>query len=332
MTADPKSTDYLVFVCQGARYGLRSEQVSEIVRLPELTWSEDAPDCVAGVMNLRGRVIPVVDTEQRLGYAARMYAVSDFVIVIEQGTGNTGVIVDQIHEVREIDTNVIEDTPDYGDAHDLARDLFEGIATLSDGLITLLRPDRLLIETDDQDEAEAQPTRSPDREFCPHVTDEEREILQQRARVLSVTDDGQDENERLSIAVARVGKEYLGFPLDQVSQFSDIGSVTVVPGSHSDIMGITNVRGERTVLLALGRVLGSEAEAGGTRVAVVESEGESVGFVVDEILDVVTFHSDEIRPVGAGSQETRYLTGSIQWEDKLLGLINFDAILTKYVV
>jgi purine-binding chemotaxis protein CheW len=110
---------YLTFDLAGDEYGLPVLTVREIIRMMSITAVPQVPGHVRGVINLRGKIVPVVDLRARLGFPALAYTERTCIIVVEIATAATrvpmGVIVDRVSEVLSIAPGEIEPMPDFGD-------------------------------------------------------------------------------------------------------------------------------------------------------------------------------------------------------------------------
>ena len=106
------------------------------------------PDFVKGVINLRGKVIPVIDLRLRFGMEAMAYTQRTCIIVVEievsTGTIQMGTVVDSVSEVLNIKGEEIEDTPTFGT--DLDTEYISGMAKLEGSVKILLDIDRVLRE------------------------------------------------------------------------------------------------------------------------------------------------------------------------------------------
>ena len=109
---------YMTFQLAGEDYGLEILKVREIIGLLQITPIPRAPDFIRGVINLRGRVIPVVDLRVKFGLPATDATEQTVVIVLQvEVDGRTltmGVLVDRVLEVLNIDATAIEPPPDLG--------------------------------------------------------------------------------------------------------------------------------------------------------------------------------------------------------------------------
>jgi purine-binding chemotaxis protein CheW len=101
----------IVFEIGGSRYGVPIEAVQEIVRVPAISAVPDAPACYEGLMNLRGKVLPVMDLRKRLGSAANRDHRTR-VLIAESDGRRLGMIVDAACEVLKITDEQIEAAPD----------------------------------------------------------------------------------------------------------------------------------------------------------------------------------------------------------------------------
>ena len=102
---------YLTFEVSAEEYGVGIINVTEIVRLQKIIEVPDVPHYVRGVINLRGKVIPVIDVRKRFTLPSTEYSNRTTIIVLEVDSVPTGLIVDQVNEVLEIPESDIDDPP-----------------------------------------------------------------------------------------------------------------------------------------------------------------------------------------------------------------------------
>ena len=134
----------VVFDLAGEVYGVNIETVREIIRMQEVTYVPDAPNYVEGVINLRGRVIPVVDLRKRFSLAVTDATAESRVVVVDTGGEDIGVIVDAVTEVLRIAEESVEPTSSLVTTEDSY--YIEGIAKVGDRLLILLDIDRALAD------------------------------------------------------------------------------------------------------------------------------------------------------------------------------------------
>lgn len=123
-------------------FGIDILKVQEINKMLHITKVPNAPDFVEGVVNLRGRIIPVIDLRKRLSMEKREHDNKTRIVVVDI-TGNIiGFIVDEVNEVLRIGKDIIENPPELVSRAD--SDFITSVAKLEDRIIILLDLDHLL--------------------------------------------------------------------------------------------------------------------------------------------------------------------------------------------
>lgn len=141
-----KAGKYLTFVLAQETYGLEILKVREIMGLMDITAVPRTPDFVKGVINLRGKVIPVVDLRLKFGMTEAEHTSETCIIVVQVGTVEMGIIVDQVSEVLNIVGNDIEDTPTFG--VNVNTDFILGMGKAAGKVTILLDIDKVLTKED----------------------------------------------------------------------------------------------------------------------------------------------------------------------------------------
>lgn len=146
--ADKTAGKYLTFALAKEEYGIQIMKIKEIIGMMPITFVPQTPGHVKGVINLRGKVIPVVDLRLRFGLEEAAYMERTCIVVVEasvaSGTVQIGIVVDAVSEVLNIRAEEIEDAPAFGGG--LNMDFILGMAKSGDGLKILLDIDRVLGE------------------------------------------------------------------------------------------------------------------------------------------------------------------------------------------
>lgn len=127
-------------------FGIDILMLQEIIRVPAITPVPNAPDFVLGMINLRGRIIPVIDLRQRLMLRTAEPRQNDKktrVLIVEMQTHLTGFIVDSVSEVLKVPVSDIEPTPHLLTSN-VDNEYISGVVKLPNRLITLLDFSRIL--------------------------------------------------------------------------------------------------------------------------------------------------------------------------------------------
>jgi purine-binding chemotaxis protein CheW len=110
---------YLTFALAEEEYGLEILKVREIISMSEITSVPKTPDYVKGVINLRGKVIPVIDLRLKFTMEEAPYTDETCIIVVDVNGIEMGIIVDHVSEVLDIAGDDIEDAPEFGASVDI---------------------------------------------------------------------------------------------------------------------------------------------------------------------------------------------------------------------
>lgn len=116
---DGRAGKYLAFHLGNEEYGIQVMKVREIIGVQDITSVPRTPDYLRGVINLRGKVIPVVDLRRKFGLEPVEFTQRTCIIVVqvaaEAGSMMVGIVVDGVSEVLNLAAGDIEDTPDFGE-------------------------------------------------------------------------------------------------------------------------------------------------------------------------------------------------------------------------
>ncbi len=133
---------YLTFSLAKEEYGIGILKVKEIIGMMPITFVPNTPPYVKGVLNLRGKVIPVISLRVKFGMEDLEYTDKTCIIVVEAGRTLMGIIVDSVSEVLNIKASDIEETPYLGTKLDM--DYILGIAKMNGGVKILLDIEKAL--------------------------------------------------------------------------------------------------------------------------------------------------------------------------------------------
>ena len=145
-SAAPNGGKYLTFAIGREEYGLPVLKVREIIKLMDITHVPQVAAHVLGVINLRGKVIPVIDLRHKFGFDAQAPTDRTCIIVAEVALTSSavmmGVVVDSVSEVVNVTAAEIEQPPDFGGQR--SNDYLLGLAKVKGSVKILLDLDRVL--------------------------------------------------------------------------------------------------------------------------------------------------------------------------------------------
>ncbi len=127
-------------------FGIEILKVQEIIKMLPITKVPNAPVFVEGVINLRGRVIPVIDLRIKLGLAKQEHTKNTRIVVIELNSRTVGFIVDEVNEVLRITKDITEAPPEM--VGNVNREFITSIGKLEDRLLLLLDLEKVLSDSE----------------------------------------------------------------------------------------------------------------------------------------------------------------------------------------
>ena len=146
--SDITSQQLVVFSLGSEEYALPIGSVHEIIRFTEPRTVASDADWIRGVIGLRGKIIPIFDLASRMELD-NVGSEPGKIVIVESGTGQVGVMVDEVEEVLTVSSEQLEDVPSA------ASDAIEAIAKIEDRLVILLNPAGLFAASGAEDLAAA---------------------------------------------------------------------------------------------------------------------------------------------------------------------------------
>jgi len=224
----------VVFKLAEEEFGVEIDTVQEIVRLPEITPVPGSPDFVAGICNLRGNVLPVIDTRLRFGMGARERTDQNRLLVVETGGTQSSLIVDNMREVMRMSQSLVEPPPLV--CRGVDREFLSGIVKIDEGkrLILMLDLDEVVaLDMASQEEGKGS---------------------------LALREEGGDKHEESveedQLVSFRVAGEEFAFDIAKVREILKVTQVTAVPNVPGYVKGLFTIRSNLLPILDLRGMLG----------------------------------------------------------------------------
>ncbi|MBF0434906.1 MAG: chemotaxis protein CheW [Magnetococcales bacterium] len=336
---------YLVFQLGDKHYGLKAEVVRQIVRLPEIAPLEELPHHVAGLVNVRGRLVPVVDLDARTGAAERSWSVSDFlIIIILHDEVDVAVMANHIVGILDLQPRqskelrlLLGDEEGNGMRHGF----LSGVASMDNQVVALLDHHTLLSPLDRQtmtaiggmDELELR-TRGQaahPRRFSPGSSEREHSVFRERARRLTHPLRATDTTLVQAFAIVQLHETRLALAMETVRGFVTTTQMTPIPCCPGHIAGIMSRRGEMVTLLDVSRLLAIPISATpmGKAVLVEVHEDEILGFLVHQVVEVVYQDAETRFLPGVQDGGPDHWLGSLRWQGDVLSVIHPARLLSS---
>lgn len=273
-------TSLLTFRCSGTLYAVPAELVLEVVELPALSSWPGAPEGVAGVVDYRGELIPILDVTARVGGGVGQTATEQHQLIVvclqEGGQEKAGLLVEEALELR----NVAGLRPLSGEAPSSLRrasPFLLGVATAQEQVVLALDLAALV------DFPEGTPA------FEPSSDRSSSEVLARRARELSVPLSLSDQEDQQGLVVVGLGGERWGIPVAEVVELAACPPFTPVPGTPPHLLGLAYLRGGLMRLVDIRSMLGLDHDGPPpAEMVVLSGPGMPTGLAVDAILAVAS--------------------------------------------
>jgi purine-binding chemotaxis protein CheW len=133
---------FLTFFLAGEEYGIEILSVHEIIGMMPITSVPGTPDYICGIINLRGKIIPIVDLRRKFGMESKAQTSETCIIVVHVQGVEVGTVVDRVSEVLNIAAGDIEPAPSFG--RDVNTDYILGIGKSQSKVKILLNIDRVI--------------------------------------------------------------------------------------------------------------------------------------------------------------------------------------------
>lgn len=227
----------VVFQLSEEEFAVDINRVKEIVRLPDITPVPRSPQFVSGICNLRGSVLPVIDTRTRFSMAAGEVTDHTRLLVVESGGVQTSLLVDQVREVLRIKKNLVEPPPAV--CRGVDREFLTGVVKMNKGerLIMMLNLNEL-IAVDLSKQQNKKQTMTAQRQ------DE------------SGSDAKGSSEEEEQLVSFRVADDEYAFDIAKVSEILKVSHISAVPNVPEYVLGLFTIRNHLLPILDMRGLLG----------------------------------------------------------------------------
>jgi purine-binding chemotaxis protein CheW len=302
------SGQLVTFSLDGVEFGLDIDRVQEITPRTDITPVPGAPSFVLGVVNLRGTIIPVLDSRLRFHLAPQAPTSKTRIIIMNLAGQGTGLQVDAVSEVVRLEDTTIRETPPL--VAGVRSDYLAGMVTVGSRLITLIDLDKILDSS----------------EFS------HRELLLESNSATPAFGVGGMENleetliEELPYVTFALGQESFGINLQQVEEIIELPMVTKVPDAPDYVLGVICLRDQVLPLLDFIKLLRVKdaVEARPREMVILLNFGEAkLGIAVDEIQEIIRLREEEVLPPPQtlSETETSKFEGVVVRSDRMVSII-----------
>ena len=139
---DTSNRQYVTFSIKDELYGIDVRRAQEVMNLPQITKVPNTMPYMKGVIDLRGKIIPLIDMRIKFNIEEKVYDQKTVIIIIDVKKVICGVIVDSVSDVVNMSINDVQHTPHF--ASEIDKDSIFGIGKINEKLVIVLNVDKIL--------------------------------------------------------------------------------------------------------------------------------------------------------------------------------------------
>lgn len=311
------SGQLVTFTLDDVEFGLDIAKIQEIVQRSAITPVPGSPSFIIGVLNLRGQIIPVIDTRLRFHLNSIEPTARTRIIVISLSGQPTGMQVDAVAEVVKLDDFALRETPPL--VAGVRSDYLAGMVQAGKRLITLIEMNKILDSEEFGLKESIQTATSQAIGWSEHTQDTEEEVVA----------------EDLPFVTFGLGKESFGVNLEYVEEIVERPPVTKIPDAPDYVMGVICIRDKVIPLLNLFHMfsvepLVSEKPIDDSMVILLSIGSAKLGIAVDNIKEIIHVREKDVLPPPQTLQEeeSARLEGIVMRSGRMVSILRVIQILS----
>jgi purine-binding chemotaxis protein CheW len=323
---EPSAIDIVGFHIGKDYFGVDIRMVNEVLRMVEITKVPKSPSFVEGVINIRGRIVPIINLRMLFHLQEKSHTLNTEMIIARIDDKEIGLTIDQIAEIVTTQTEDI--LPPDKQTVPIARFLV-GMITLKQGLMLLIDLKKIL---DTEKRALLRKiTAAPQagKELEGPVTSEKKAL---RVRALELSKRKEDKTiAARQVITFNLGHERYGVDITKVREISELSELYYIPSAPQYVLGALNLRGDIIAIMDLKRLFGlrQDKKTEQSQIIILDHAVMNIGFTVESVCNIVSLAEKEIEPPLATIERTRmdFIEGEARHKGELIGLLNVKNII-----
>lgn len=314
----------IYFRTDGMRYALNMAWVMQVAWLPALSRTDGAPVWLAGLLNLQGQSVPVIDFGRFMGHPARDHTLAQKLLILVNGDQRVALIVDDIECLEEAD-EVLPLPPMHSKHAQWAVELSSillGQVHHGDELVMLLKAE-LLFDVAKDWPAQGAPTAS----FGVTGEGDAAEIFLARMHRLAAPLATHDAQGPLQFAIVNTGERLYAIHLDRIVAFTSLRQYAVLPGCPACIVGCMNLRGEILSIVDIGTLAGSAPSPRHDSVVVLKHQGQTWACLIESVERLVTASEAQVVPMHDNEDLHPVAKHLLRDGDTVTTILNLEAVV-----
>ena len=319
--------NYLTFELRGTRHAIDACCVEKSFWLPELAPAEDLPDYFVGLLNLQGRVVPVIDLSMRFGHASAGLRTDQSVVVIQADGHRIGILADHLLDVIDQDEADIEPYLHMEGGHAAEHPVIGGLLKQQGQVFIVIDPVQLSRMVHDASDYSGAPGSQLARmEAAMQAAD--RAILKARAQQLLVVPEATEEAVQWQ-ALVDIGAHHFAVELRSVAEFVHLSQVTPIPCCPSHVIGCINLRGEVVTILDMAPLLLHKTTEPYRDAILIQAGEKRFALAVHKIVDVRPYPLHSINAIRGQAYRQKHCTMVLHDADLTAAVLDIDGLMRE---
>lgn len=312
-------------------YGIDSQNIIEVIPLPEVIPIGKSPDFIEGFINLRGALILVINMREAIGLEKIPLSINNSIINVDINGLPIGFVVDSVKDVVSVSEGQIAKPSKKWKGIDIR--YIYGIVKREPYSITILDTESIFTEKEKEIiiASSKKITQKKNTADLPSYND--RETLKKRADEFSkLTAEPEAAGENMSAVMFRVGNEDYAMDVKYILQTQKLKYIAKVPSTPEFIAGVMNLGGTITPVIDMRLFIGVKMDVRRENpVLIMDINKNRIGAVVDEIKDVVNIPLNDIRPPleSISEDKRKYIYGETIINERVVVILKAEELFSQ---
>lgn len=307
------SLQVITFLIQDKYYAMPIQMLTEIATGIKITrWPASSPH-FAGIMNLRGQIIGLVNVKYCLGMSHTTYPSEVFVLIMENRSCKYGLLVDEVRDVLTVSNDRIEKLPEALKNHH--QEMIAAVIKTPQRLISLIEPKNFgfsNIEYSNKELFMAAPL--------------------QKSTQSSFLNTGNMHSNMIQLVTFSIQNDEFAVHISEVQEINKLISITHVPRAPKFVEGVINLRGQMVPVISLRERFNRPKidYDKTTRIIVIHIDGKRIGLIVDAVSEVLRLPPTSLKPapVEVVGEDAGFVKEIAEWNDRLIIVLNLQLVLS----
>ncbi len=322
---------FITFTLSERLYAIDSQDIIEVIPLPEITPLGKAPSFIEGFINLRGALILIINMREALGLERMPLSVNNSIINVDINGLPIGFVVDSVKDVASASDDQITKPSKKWKGIDIR--YISGIIKRETDSITILDTGLIFTEKEKELIIASSKKISKKKDVADLPLSEDRETLKKRADEFSrLISEPEAAGESMSAVMFKIGGEDYAMNVKYILQTQKLKYIARVPSAQLFIAGVMNLGGTIMPVIDMSLLIGVKSNIRRENpVLIVDINKNKMGALVDEIKDVVVIPLNDVKPPleSISEDKRKCIYGETIINDKVVVILKAEELFSQ---